>query len=67
MEVFGIVAIVIAGSIMMIITMIINHRYNIVLEERFETHKRIIFSLNRYRWLYEMGYIETATSCNMIG
>ena len=67
METFGIVAIVIAGSIMMIITMVNNHRYNIVLRERLVTHKRIIYSLERYRWLTEMGYRETANSFNMIG
>ena len=65
MEVF--VTALIIGGILFITMMINNHHQNIIRQERLETHKRIIASLKRYRWLSEMGYRETANSFNTIG
>ncbi len=64
MEVF--VTALIIGGILLITMMINEHHRQIVRQERLVTHKRIIASLERYRWLSEMGYRETANSFNMI-
>ena len=65
MEIF--VTALIIGGIMLVIMINNDLRHQAVLQERLETHKRMIANLERHHWLSEMGYRETANSFNMIG